>query len=45
MTEFKIEYKRKEIIKENKLQERITQLNSVGVTRINITPIKEEEEI
>ena len=43
MTEFKIEYKRKEIVDENKLQEKITELNSVGVTRINITPIIEEE--
>ena len=43
MTEFKIEYKRKEIIEENRLQEKITELNSVGVTRINITPIIEEE--
>jgi len=43
MTEFKIEYKRKEIVDENKLQEKITELNSVGITRINITPIIEEE--
>jgi hypothetical protein len=43
MTKFKIEYKRKEIIEENRLQEKITELNSVGVTRINITPIIEEE--
>ena len=43
MTKFKIEYKRKEIIEENRLQEKITELNSVGITRINITPIIEEE--
>ena len=43
MTKFKIEYKRKEIVDENKLQEKITELNSVGITRINITPIIEEE--
>ena len=43
MTKFKIEYKRKEIIEENRLQEKITELNNLGIKRINITPIIEEE--